>query len=904
MCNLITAEVLVAFAQCPRKAFLLLCAQGQGAIHPYVQFLQQQKEQVERRLLTALSQQPGGLCSYTPSALRSSCPQLIQATLNAEGVEATCTLLTKVAQPSSLGAFRYEPTICVGTHSITHEHRLELLFVGYVLDKLQGAVPERGRVIGADGRAHSVLLGERTTTVLPLLVPLQRWRKGSSPHPPPLALNKHCPTCQFQQQCRAQAVQSDHLSLLAGATPKVIQTYAKKGIFTINQLSYLYQPRRVSKRAMHPHATHKLELQALALRTGKIYLHQLPALTRQDIELFVDFEGIPDQHRYYLIGVLVSAGGTATYHPLWAETLAEEAQIWQAFLDKVRQYPAAPLYHYGSYESQAFRTLSQRYGTGKEHLPNPCINVLASIYGRVYFPVRSNGLKEIGQFLGMRWSSPHASGLQSLVWRHAWDATHQRHYHEQLVTYNREDCLALKGLTDALFSIQASAQTLAEVDFSDQPKRLATPAGEVIHRQFEVMLRFAHFGYDQQKIRFRPLEAEPEPQQRQRPGVKKGFQGQRKVRPKASKVIQVPAGTVCPKHPEEPLRPVERVSKRLIIDLVLTKHGMKKTISEYVGTQGYCSLCARAYAPPEIRRMGVNQLYGHGFLAWVVYQRVALRMTHGAIAELLAEQFQEPEPRNYLGTMLKQMGQYYRETEQHIIERLLASPFLHADETSITVNNQTQYVWTFTTDQYVIFKLSKTREAALAQEFLASYQGVLISDFYAGYDALPCRQQKCWVHLIRELNEDLWLAPFDSELAIMVAAIRDLIIPIMEAVQRYGLKKRHLQKFTQSVAAFYARTITDREYSSELAQKYQKRFIRYRASLFLFLQEDGIPWQNNTAERALRHVAKQQQISLNFFESVMPEYLRLLSIRQTYRFQKKSFFQFLFSQQTNIDQFK
>jgi len=39
----------------------------------------------------------------------------------------------------------------------------------------------------------------------------------------------------------------------------------------------------------------------------------------------------------------------------------------------------------------------------------------------------------------------------------------------------------------------------------------------------------------------------------------------------------------------------------------------------------------------------------------------------------------------------------------------------------------------------------------------------LVSDFYAGYDAIQCRQQKCWVHLIRELNDDLWDAPFDTE---------------------------------------------------------------------------------------------------------------------------------------------
>lgn len=164
-----------------------------------------------------------------------------------------------------------------------------------------------------------------------------------------------------------------------------------------------------------------------------------------------------------------------------------------------------------------------------------------------------------------------------------------------------------------------------------------------------------------------------------------------------------------------------------------------------------------------------------------------------------------------------------------------------------------------------------------------------------------CRQQKCWVHLIRELNDDLWEAPFDTEFENIVREIRFLIVPIMEAVQKYGLKKRHLHKFMKQVNQFYKKAIIDKDYKSELVNKYQKRFVKYKDSLFTFLQYDGIPWHNNTAERALRHLTKQQQISLFFGEQVTPDYLRLLGIRQTLKFQGKSFFRFLFSKEKDID---
>ena len=44
-------------------------------------------------------------------------------------------------------------------------------------------------------------------------------------------------------------------------------------------------------------------------------------------------------------------------------------------------------------------------------------------------------------------------------------------------------------------------------------------------------------------------------------------------------------------------------------------------------------------------------------------------------------------------------------------------------------------------------------------------------------------------------------------------------------------------------------------------------------SLFTFLEQDGIPWHNNTAENAIRHLAKQRDVSGNFGEHVTHSYL-------------------------------
>jgi hypothetical protein len=235
----------------------------------------------------------------------------------------------------------------------------------------------------------------------------------------------------------------------------------------------------------------------------------------------------------------------------------------------------------------------------------------------------------------------------------------------------------------------------------------------------------------------------------------------------------------------------------------------------------------------------------------------------------------------------------------------LTSPFINVDETKVNIKGENWYVWVFTNEQYVIFRLSETRESTIVHDFLSTYEGVLVSDFYPGYDSVPCRQQKRWVHLIRDLNDDLQSHPFDKEFETFISAIRNLIVPIMEAVQKYGLKKRNLNKFKKSVDKFYQKRIIDKRYKSDLVCKFQKRFIRYRNSLFTFLEEDSIPWHNNTAERAIRPFAIQRDISKSpFQEFVTRDYLVLLSIRQTCRFQGKSFFKFLYSKKTDLDKFE
>jgi predicted RecB family nuclease len=127
----------------------------------------------------------------------------------------------------------------------------------------------------------------------------------------------------------------------------------------------------------------------------------------------------------------------------------EESVVFERFLTEVGKYPDARLYCYGSYERTFLKRMrkdASRKGPVDRAL-GALVNVLSAVYAHAYFPCHSNGLKDVGGCLGCSWSDPQASGLQSIVWRKRWEASHADEWKDRLVTYNREDCSALRRVS-------------------------------------------------------------------------------------------------------------------------------------------------------------------------------------------------------------------------------------------------------------------------------------------------------------------------------------------------------------------------------------------------------------------------------------------------------------------------
>jgi predicted RecB family nuclease len=898
--KVIQAEVVNAYSHCPRKAYLLHCTEDRGTPNEYASILEKRASAHRASYLAKLQRTGTPTCSYDDRPISSgSIEVLTEANLEAANVAAYCDALRIVNQRGRPVA--YEPTIVLGTYRVEKQQMLDLAVVGYTLGRLQSRPPATGCLITIDGERHRVSLRPMDKTVRSILERIRGWCGEPPTQPPPVVLNRHCPYCQFKKVCNQQAEGADDLSLLDRMTPKAILRYHNKGIFTVKQLSFLFKPRRRRRRraAQPPHFDP--EIQALAIRTGKIYIQTVPEIQRTDIELFLDIEGVPDQQFSYLIGLLTRDHEDITHHSFWADTMEEEESIWRMFVEKAKEYPDAPIYHYGSYEVRVIESLANRFGPDVTSISRRLVNLNSQVYGKVYFPVRSNSLKVLGKFLGASWTEPDASGLQSLVWRHRWEVASQAAYKQKLISYNAEDCQALCILTEKLARLRTDADSELSVDYVDQPKQNATSLGTELHAALDHALLYASFDRPKGRISFRN---ETDAAKKKGPGAPKGHPAYQRAVPAGRRtVIRVPSKIICPKHKGERLQKSGKDVERVIVDLNFAETGCRKTVVKYSGEERYCSRCKRQYEPPTIKRLG-GQTFGRGFRAWAVYQRIVLRLPYRPITQAMEELFHETASEASIVSFVEEFADYYRRTESILVKCLRESPFVHVDETRLSIGGVDHYVWVFTDGRHVVFRLTETRETKVVQELLRGYQGVLVSDFYAGYDALDCRQEKCWVHLIRDLNEDLWKFPFDEELQNFVSAVKDLIVPIIEAIDRWGLKAKHLRRFKKQVDRFYMTVIEGREYALDVTEKYQKRFVRYRESLFRFLEADGIPWNNNTAERAIRHLAVQRKISGRLYRRGALGYLELLGIAQTCRFQEKSFLKFLLSKEIDVDGFQ
>ncbi|MCG2785606.1 MAG: TM0106 family RecB-like putative nuclease, partial [Anaerolineae bacterium] len=414
--KVISSKLVVSYSECHRKAFLLWDGTHGEYLLEYETIISNLRKTNRDRQIQILREQGNNIKPYeNATQLLETGLYIANANIKAGGFEAYCDIL-KIGQDKNI------PIIVSGTNKINDEQKFELHFASFVIGNLLKNSPQQGIIIDGSGKNHKINLSNSAKIISPAITVLAEWVNSRPTEPPAIALGKKCAYCQYFLSCKDVAEKNDDLSQFDRLTPKLIKRYHEKGIFTLKQLSFQFRPRRPRKRKPRTNELYKPELQALAIRTGNILIHDIPKLSETPQKIFLDIEGLPDLGFHYLIGLLICSPDGDRYLSFWADTQSDEEMIFRQFLDVVEKYDS-PIYHYGSYEQKALCQLGKRYQIETENIKKRFINLNTHIFGKIYFPVKSNRLKEIGSFIGASWTTKNASGIQSIIWRYRWDET-------------------------------------------------------------------------------------------------------------------------------------------------------------------------------------------------------------------------------------------------------------------------------------------------------------------------------------------------------------------------------------------------------------------------------------------------------------------------------------------------
>lgn len=851
--------------------------------------------------------QEGGV--VTAAALAKGIAVLLTPTLAPERFSLRLDGLKRVPGESSLGAFHYVPMVITAESRVRSVDRLLTEMLALLLAPYQQLMPGIGIIwLGGERGMTTIRIPANVIKAKSALAGLRRL--VTSDTPPRLILNEHCPSCQFRTFCWEQAMRDDNLSLLGGLTPKDIGRYARKGILTITQLAYTFRPRRPRKGQSHP-KRRQFALQALALRDQRIYVYGRPSCPSSAVEIYLDVESEPDAGFIYLIGCIVVTGDQVVQHTFWADTKAKELAIFEAFLAIVTQYDDYQVFCYGAFEREFLQRMSRTASRPElvVAILDRLTNVLALLYTHMYFPTYVNSLKEVGRCVGATWTAPNASGQQSIVWRARWVETGDPIWKETLITYNAEDCSALRRVADLVRAIATlgASESLPSPELGRPPITIVQEAEQLadyhtwrpvdyVHEDYAFINKHAYFDYQQERVyaRSNPLLRKQQARKRASPN---------RHLPVTKRVTIVAQS--CPscgsKQVESGVKPTAyRYKPRLkrAFDLRISSSGVRRVVIEARTSVYRCLSCNKEFVPSEHHRL---DKHFHGLKSWVIYQYVECRVSMMIIPKMIEELFGIRIFPTEIFMFKTLMAQMYAETAQQLLSHMLSGPLLHVDETEVKHQTGKGYVWVFASLDAVVYLYRPNREGEFLRELLKNFRGVLISDFYGVYDGFDCPQQKCLIHLMRDMNQELLNNPFDSDLKAITQAFGVLLRQIITTIDTHGLRQKYLQQHRDDVRRFFE-TLSAETSTSEAAENVRARLLKYREKLFTFLDHNDVPWNNNNAEHAIKQFAYfREQRNGSIQESGLKDYLTLLSVKQTCACRQISFLRFMGSKERDVN---
>ena len=256
------------------------------------------------------------------------------------------------------------------------------------------------------------------------------------------------------------------------------------------------------------------------------------------------------------------------------------------------------------------------------------------------------------------------------------------------------------------------------------------------------------------------------------------------------------------------------------------------------------------------------RLIGSSLAALIVCLCFRMRLSRPRIREFLHDWLGITLSVGSINKAIHESGRAVMPLENELLEAILKSELLHADETPWKEKGDLLWLWVFVSSSVVAFWIS-SRAGELINRVLGknAYKGWLMSDGYRVYRQF-LKRLRCWAHLVRK-GRGL-MESYDKE------------------AQAFG--KETLDFLNSLIAAI--KNARDKPADKPLSELYQDQLISYRQAceqmkssthkkthelavemlndwdvIFTVLDHPHLPLTNNEAERALRHWVILRRIS-------------------------------------------
>ncbi|MDA3916158.1 MAG: transposase [Deltaproteobacteria bacterium] len=411
----------------------------------------------------------------------------------------------------------------------------------------------------------------------------------------------------------------------------------------------------------------------------------------------------------------------------------------------------------------------------------------------------------------------------------------------------------------------------------------------IIFSESEFITKCSYFDYQKQRVNVRTDKS-----------LQKKIKFKKRIRKNSLRVNE----TVkiwekrCPDCGSDNISATHKIWSKKVIDLKLLKSCVKKWIVRYTTKMYMCGTCGSHHSPIRYRKICYR--FGHSLKSWAIYHQVVNRLSARQVQMDFFEQFELVVSHDTINRFMIYFANFYNWTYHLLSKKILTSLAVYADETPLKTKYEDAYAWIFTDNKAVVSFYKDTREGGFLIGYLKDFNNVLITDFYSAYDAIKCKHQKCLIHLMRDFNDALLKNPFNYEFREMAHDFTKLLQRIVKTIDKYGLKHRYLKKHKKGAEQFLDK-VAATDYKFDISKQFKTRIVKYRGSLFEFLNHEGISWNNTSAEHAIKLLSVHFNSNIFWYQtSGIKDYLKVLSIYQTCKYNDVSFLKYLVSGERNI----